>query len=103
MSFLIIDNINIVVDVDIFCFEFRGFKYEWKIFKENLEIGLFEYVSNFYLNKGVFMLELFFKRWLLLIGLFKLILIVGMVEWELKNFIVVVEGFIKVVKFFLIV
>ena len=97
-SFLTIDNINIAADVDIFCPESRGSKYEWKIFKENLETGLFEYVSNPHLNKGASMLELLLKRRSLPIGLFKLTLTVGMVERELKNFIAAAEGFIKVVK-----
>ena len=97
-SFFTIDNIHIEAVVDIFCPESIESKYAWTIFEENLETGTFETVSYARLNDEACMQELFIKRRSLSVGLYKLILTIGMVEKELEDFVSIAEGFIRVLQ-----
>lgn len=96
-SFFMVDSINIEADVDLFCPESKESKYEWKIFQNNPKTGLFDQFNYPPLNKHATMQELRLRR-VLPIGLFKISLMVGMVEDDLKEFMAVAEGYLKVVQ-----
>ena len=97
-SFFTIDNIHIEAVVDIFCPESKGSKYAWTIFRENSEKGRFESVSYARLNDEASMQELLIKRRSLSVGLYRLVLTIGMVEKELEDFVSIAEGFIQVLQ-----
>lgn len=97
-SFFTIDNIHIEAVVDIFCPESKGSKYAWTIFRENPEKGRFESVSYARLNDEASMQELLIKRRSLSVGLYRLVLTIGMVEKELEDFVSIAEGFIQVLQ-----
>ena len=97
-NFFTIDNILIEAVVDIFCPESKESKYAWTIFQENPEKGTFESVSYARLNDEASMQELRIKRRSLSVGLYRLILTIGMVEEELKDFASIAEGFIQVLQ-----
>ena len=96
-SFFVVDSINIEADVDVFCPESKEPKYEWKIFQNNPKTRLFDPFNYPPLNKEATMQELRLRR-VLPIGLFKISLMVGMVEDDLKEFMAVAEGYLKIVQ-----
>jgi len=92
------DTINIQADVDVFCPESKMSKYEWKIFQSNPNTGSFEQFHDDFANGEASMQELQLKRRTLPVGLFRLRLTVGMVEEELKDFLTIAEGYIRVLQ-----
>ena len=92
------DTIHIETDVDVFCPESKESKYEWNIFQSNPRTGLFERFNDVPFNEEASMQEIRLKRRTLPVGLFRVSLTVGMVEDELKEFMAVVEGYIRVVQ-----
>ena len=97
-SFFTADVINIEANVDVFCPESKESKYEWNIFQSNQRTGLFEHFNGVSLNEEASMKEIRLKRRSLPVGLFRVSLTVGMVEEELKDFLTVAEGYIRVVQ-----
>ena len=92
------EGITIEADVDVFCPESKESKYEWEIFQNDPRTGTFEYVHDFNSNKEASLRELQLRRRALPLGLFKVRLKVGMAEEELKDFVTVADGYIRVVQ-----
>lgn len=97
-SFFAVDVVEIEAKVEIFCPESKRSAYEWGIFQNNPETGLFSQFGNDVSYGETSMQELRLKKRALPLGVFRLNLTVRMVGEDLQDFFAVAEGYIQIVQ-----